>query len=165
LEEARRDRVRARFTRACGYCGVREEHAGATLTVDHHQPRVRGGSDENANLVYACPRCNEHKGTYWHEEDPPHVRLLHPGRDDLDVHLREEESGELRGITADGAFFIARLKLNRAPLVAYRLHLRDNQRLRREIEALRERTAALEQRMDELNAALDEEADEIEGDG
>jgi hypothetical protein len=165
LEGARRARVRARFTRACGYCGVREEHAGATLTVDHHRPRIRGGSDESSNLVYACPRCNEHKGTYWHEEDPPHVRLLHPGRDDLGAHLHEDESGELHGVTPEGAFFIARLKLNRAPLVAYRLHVRDNRRMRGELEALRERAEALEQRMDALNAALDEAADEIEGDG
>jgi len=58
-----RDRARERFSSRCGYCGVSEVEVGATLTIDHHRPRSRGGSEDDENLVYACPRCNEHKGS------------------------------------------------------------------------------------------------------
>jgi 5-methylcytosine-specific restriction endonuclease McrA len=82
VSAALRERARERFGGRCAYCGVHEEAAGATLTVDHHQPRSRGGADDEDNIVYACPRCNEHKGAYWHVDDPPFMRLLHPGRED-----------------------------------------------------------------------------------
>jgi 5-methylcytosine-specific restriction endonuclease McrA len=90
VNDWRRERARERFAGRCAYCGVHEEAAGALLTLDHHQPRSRGGADDEENLVYACPRCNEHKGAYWHAEDPPHLPLLHPGRDDLASHVRED---------------------------------------------------------------------------
>lgn len=39
----------------CGYC------AGVADTVDHIQPRSRGGAHEWTNVVAACARCNHHK--------------------------------------------------------------------------------------------------------
>lgn len=40
----------------CGYCG------GAANTIDHVQPRSRGGADSWENLVACCLRCNNAKG-------------------------------------------------------------------------------------------------------
>jgi 5-methylcytosine-specific restriction endonuclease McrA len=40
----------------CGYCG------GAATTIDHVQPRSRGGKDTWENLVACCLRCNNVKG-------------------------------------------------------------------------------------------------------
>jgi 5-methylcytosine-specific restriction endonuclease McrA len=40
----------------CGYCGA---HA---TTIDHVQPRSRGGKDSWENLVACCLRCNNLKG-------------------------------------------------------------------------------------------------------
>jgi 5-methylcytosine-specific restriction endonuclease McrA len=40
----------------CGYCG------GAATTIDHVQPRSRGGEDSWENLVACCLRCNNKKG-------------------------------------------------------------------------------------------------------
>jgi len=57
--------VRERFGFRCGYCGVHESQEGAELTIDHYQPRSRGGTDEPDNLVYCCHACNSHKGDYW----------------------------------------------------------------------------------------------------
>jgi hypothetical protein len=158
----RRERARERFARRCAYCGVHEDDAGATLTLDHHRPRIHDGDDEGDNLVYACPRCNEHKGSYWHERDPPHVRLLHPGRDALAEHLREDDDGQMVGITAEGAFFVARLQLNRAQLVAYRQGLHLRQRLREELTAAREHVPALERRMNALDAVILAATDDLE---
>ena len=40
----------------CGYCG------GAASTIDHVQPRSRGGKDTWENLVACCLKCNNIKG-------------------------------------------------------------------------------------------------------
>jgi 5-methylcytosine-specific restriction endonuclease McrA len=40
----------------CGYCG------GSAATIDHIQPRSRGGADSWENLVACCLRCNNIKG-------------------------------------------------------------------------------------------------------
>ena len=55
-----REEVFARDAWRCVYCG--ETFAGAELTVDHVQPRVRGGDRSGGNLVTACGGCNVAKG-------------------------------------------------------------------------------------------------------
>ncbi|MDE0426972.1 MAG: HNH endonuclease [Candidatus Poribacteria bacterium] len=92
----------------------------ATLTVDHYHPTIHGGTNDDENLVYCCPRCNEHKGAYWHEVQIPHLRLLHPLEDNLTLHLREQQNAELIGETPEGAFYIQRLRLNRPQLIEHR---------------------------------------------
>ena len=42
------------------YCGERFEPD--LLTVDHVQPRTRGGDPSGGNLVTACGACNARKG-------------------------------------------------------------------------------------------------------
>ena len=44
----------------CVYCG--EQFAAEELTLDHVQPRVRGGDRSEGNLVTACKGCNTLKG-------------------------------------------------------------------------------------------------------
>src|SRR5947209_7290228 len=44
----------------CVYCG--QQFAADELTVDHVQPRVRGGDRSEGNLVTACKACNTVKG-------------------------------------------------------------------------------------------------------
>lgn len=150
-----RERVRARFRSRCGYCGVHEDSVGATLTIDHHRPRSHDGADAIENLVYACPRCNEHKGAYWHDVDPPHPRLVHPGCEDLAVHLRADAEGRLHGTTPEGAFFIEKLWLNRAPLVAYRARVQSSALRAAELEEARAEVRALEQRIADLRDAVE----------
>ena len=53
-----------RWGARCGYCGVAEEDVGGDLTVDHYVPAAAGGDDSDANLVYACFRCNLFKGDF-----------------------------------------------------------------------------------------------------
>lgn len=48
--------IDARDGGRCVYCG--SDGAGAHLHLDHLQPKSLGGSDEVANLVTACRRCN-----------------------------------------------------------------------------------------------------------
>lgn len=44
----------------CVYCG--EVRAVEELTVDHVQPRMRGGDSSGGNVVTACAPCNARKG-------------------------------------------------------------------------------------------------------
>ena len=47
---------------ACAYCGDAVE-SGAKLTLDHIKPHSNGGSNDPANLVTCCHRCNSSRGT------------------------------------------------------------------------------------------------------
>lgn len=45
----------------CVYCGSTND-----LTLDHVRPKVSGGRDEANNLVPACLKCNQQKGSdHW----------------------------------------------------------------------------------------------------
>ena len=56
----KRDDVFARDGFRCVYCG--EQFPAEQLTVDHVQPRVRGGDNSAGNVVTACGGCNVLKG-------------------------------------------------------------------------------------------------------
>ena len=56
----KRTDVFARDEWRCVYCG--ERFPEEELTVDHVQPRVRGGDRSGGNLVSACRGCNVAKG-------------------------------------------------------------------------------------------------------
>ena len=115
--------VRVRYEFRCGYCRTSETDTGGELTVDHFQPQVHGGDDSDDNLVYAYFRCNLYKGASvpTEAEQAQGLRLLHPLRDNLAEHIREDEAtGRLEGITPVGTFHIVTLKLNRAELIAQR---------------------------------------------
>ena len=97
--------VRVRYGLCCGYCGLSETDAGGELTVDHYDPVSAGGDDSDENLVYACFRCNLHKGAFTPSEaqQAQGLRLLHPLRDNLTEHIQENrETGRLEGLTAVG---------------------------------------------------------------
>lgn len=50
------ERLKMTFPQACCYCG-----STASLAVDHLIPRIKGGSDEADNLIWACRSCNSSK--------------------------------------------------------------------------------------------------------
>lgn len=57
--ESRRERIFRRDEHRCVYCGgtFPEEQ----LTVDHVEPRVKGGDHSEGNLVACCAACNTAK--------------------------------------------------------------------------------------------------------
>lgn len=55
-----RDRIFRRHNFRCVYCG--ETFPPEQLSVDHVQPRARGGDNSEGNLVSACQLCNTRKG-------------------------------------------------------------------------------------------------------
>ncbi|MEM1271743.1 MAG: HNH endonuclease [Bacteroidota bacterium] len=58
-----RQNVLRRDAGRCQYCGVHDR-----LTIDHVQPKSRGGKDTWENLVAACVPCNNRKGNRTPEE-------------------------------------------------------------------------------------------------
>ncbi|EFO79778.1 hypothetical protein OSCT_2376 [Oscillochloris trichoides DG-6] len=114
--------VRQRAHFACEYCGVTEIDSAGELTIDHYQPPRHGGSiDDLQNLIYCCSRCNQYKSDYW-PLYPTDLSLWNPRNEQRDQHILALADGTLYPITAKGAFTIRRLRLNRPPLIAYRLN-------------------------------------------
>ena len=58
--------VMLRDAYTCQYCGATPGRA--ELTVDHIVPRSRGGRHHWLNLVTACKRCNQVKGSFTPDE-------------------------------------------------------------------------------------------------
>jgi hypothetical protein len=143
-----------RFDWRCSFCGVSERDVGAELTVDHFQPRTRGGLDEPENWVYCCHACNEFKGDFWQPDAAG--RVLHPLRDDMRSHLVEQEDGTLKALSEAGAFHLRRLHLNRQQLAAYR-HARRLLEAARQTQArLLDQLQQLERRVQSLTARLEQ---------
>mgnify|MGYP001955379290 FL=1 len=56
--------IKEHFNCTCVYCGhTYELHQ---LTLDHVHPRSKGGEDISSNVVPACTKCNQDKGSqHW----------------------------------------------------------------------------------------------------
>jgi hypothetical protein len=137
---------------------VTEITAGAELTLDHYRPRAAGGGDDPGNLVYACIRCNQYKGDFWPDSTDlaQGRRVLHPGVDDMAVHLAEDENtGNLRGLTPTGVFHMTLLRLNRPQLVAHRLAHRLQKILEEKIRLLEQQNVELEKTISAQERYLD----------
>ncbi|HEY0672411.1 MAG TPA: HNH endonuclease [Longimicrobiales bacterium] len=53
---ARRDRILRRDRFKCVYCNA--QPPAAELTLDHVEPRIKGGDQSDGNLVTCCKACN-----------------------------------------------------------------------------------------------------------
>jgi 5-methylcytosine-specific restriction endonuclease McrA len=58
---ARKEEILARDGYRCVYCGL--QFRPEELSLDHVQPRMRGGDNTAGNLVSACRGCNTLKGS------------------------------------------------------------------------------------------------------
>lgn len=75
----------------CVYCG--ERFPAEELTLDHVQPRVRGGDRSEGNLVTACRGCNTLKGhrrlsVFLHETPSAREHFFRQARHVWPRHLR-----------------------------------------------------------------------------
>lgn len=68
---ATRASIMLRDAYICQYCGESPGHNN--LTVDHVVPRSRGGAHDWHNLVTACKRCNQKKGSLTPDEAMMHL--------------------------------------------------------------------------------------------
>ena len=150
-----RDQVRQRANFACEYCGVAEADTGGLLTVDHFQPQALGGSDDLANLLYCCHGCNHFKAAYWPLQATD-LALWNPRMEPRHQHLLLLDDGTLHPLTSIGAFTVKRLRLNRPPLIAYRLRQLRQTEETRLLKRYREVIALLEHLHHQQAALLEE---------
>lgn len=116
-----REFVRQRANFACEFCGVTETDSGGRLTIDHFQPRAKGGGNHLDNLLYCCIRCNQYKRDYW-AVDSEDIQLWNPRVEPVTQHFLSLDDGTLHPLTTAGKFTLNRLRLNRPQLIAYRLN-------------------------------------------
>lgn len=145
--------VRQRANAACEYCGVAEVDCGGELTIDHFRPQTRGGTDDPINLLYCCYRCNLYKGDYWPAQQSDPV-LWNPRGGPANDHWLMLANGALHGLTPIGVFTIKRLRLNRAPLLTYRVRRSAAAEERQLLQRYRELVASLEQLREQQFALL-----------
>lgn len=156
ITETVRLQVRQRANFACEFCGVSETDTGGELTIDHFRPQTKGGTDDLDNLLYSCHRCNQYKADCWpaHPVDPA---LWNPRQESLDTHLLTLTDGTLYPITPTGAFTLKRLRLNRPPLVAYRLRKHYRSEEQRLLTRYRDAVTVLAQLHKQQVALLEEQ--------
>lgn len=114
ISSAKRLIIAERASFRCEYCQTREEDFFVSFEIDHIISVKHGGGQELENLAFACPHCNQHKGsdlgTYISGHDQL-IRLFHPRRDKWEEHF-EHDHGEIVALTEIGAATIKVLELN-----------------------------------------------------
>lgn len=108
------------------------------------------------NLLYCCPRCNQYKADYWPLK-PDDPTLWNPRCDLVDIHFIELPDGTLYPRTSVGAFTLRRLRLNRQPLVAYRMRRQFEEQEQRLLTRYREIIGVLGQLFQQQAELLEEQ--------
>jgi hypothetical protein len=116
--------VAERAGHRCEYCGAPEAVFNFPFEVEHIEPPVHGGTDENSNLALACRACNVHKADALSALDPmtqTSVLLFNPRRDAWSNHFTPNlATGQIVGRTAVGRATALRLRMNTAVQLAAR---------------------------------------------
>jgi hypothetical protein len=153
--------VRQRANFSCEYCAVAEVDSGGELTIDHFHPQTRAGSDDIDNLLYCCQRCNQYKADYWPNSSGDPV-LWNPRQEPAANHLLHLANGTVYPLTDMARFTIQRLRLNRPPLIAYRLRHSIRTEEERLLTRYRELIVVLERLYEQQAVLLEEQRTLIE---
>jgi hypothetical protein len=112
-----RGKVRRRARRQCEYCLMPELAACAAFHCDHYRPIADGGETSDANLVWACPNCNQDKGESTVALDPRtrrYTAIFNPRTDVWHRHFTwSDDRLTIRGKTATGRATVKLLAINR----------------------------------------------------
>jgi hypothetical protein len=125
MDDTLRAAVATRAARCCEYCRVHEADDAYRFHVEHIIAIKHGGTDEPANLAYACQHCNLRKGPNLSGIDPESgsiVTLFHPRRDTWSEHFMQVEY-RLIGRTPAGRATVQVLAMNDADRVQLRAML------------------------------------------
>jgi hypothetical protein len=108
----------------CGYCLTSQRVIGPLLEIDHILPESRGGTDDESNLILACPMCNSHKANRIEGIDPDSqkvVPLFNPRLDHWQEHFQWADDGTtVEGRTSIGRATIVALSINHPDMVLAR---------------------------------------------
>jgi hypothetical protein len=108
----------------CEYCRSPVRYSMQSFSVEHIEPRSRGGPTVAGNLSFSCQGCNNHKYTKTGAADPisgEQVPLFHPRNQRWRDHFAWSEDGTVMlGLTPTGRATVVALQLNRDGLVNLR---------------------------------------------
>ncbi len=107
----------------CEYCRVPEYFLATIFHVDHIRSIKHGGLTVIENLAFACPHCNQNKGsdvaTFTDTEDEETIRLFNPRKDDWNAHF-EVQDGEIIPMTKIGEATVRILGFNQPDRLIFR---------------------------------------------
>lgn len=112
---------RAKF--CCEYCLVPEVFLATIFHIDHIRSLKHGGKSTFLNLAFACPHCNQNKGsdiaTFLDENNEQTIRFFNPRKDLWHDHF-EANLGQILPKTAIGEATIRILDFNQPERLIFR---------------------------------------------
>jgi len=125
IPDSLRSAVAKRADFRCEYCRRPESDSFLRYQADHILSRKHGGTTTLENLAFACPTCNNFKGTDFGTiltDEEIVVRLFNPRKQIWFDHF-EVADGEIIAKTDIGVATIKILKLNEVSRILERLDL------------------------------------------
>jgi len=122
LNETLRLEIIKRAKNCCEYCRIHEDDMFVGFEIDHIIANKHGGGNEIENLAYACPHCNQHKGSdlvTFIDSYEDIVTLYNPRKHKWEEHF-ESNLGEIVAKTKIGKATIKLLKMNDIDLIILR---------------------------------------------
>ena len=114
--------VASRAQNRCEYCRLHQEDMFIAFEIDHIVSLKHGGGNEYDNLAYACPHCNQHKGsdlTTFLESYDDIVVLYNPRKHVWSEHF-EAIDGEIIPLTRIGQACVKIFRFNEPDLIILR---------------------------------------------
>jgi HNH endonuclease len=125
IPEKLRQQIAKNANFKCEYCLTPEFFLAITFHIDHIRSIKHGGKILLQNLAYACPHCNQNKGSdiasYTDEDEL--VRLFNPRKDVWSEHFEVIKSGILSPLSSIGEVTINTLSFNQLERVIFRKSL------------------------------------------
>lgn len=125
ISEKLRQQIAENANFKCEYCLTPEFFLATTFHIDHIRSMKHGGKTLLQNLAYACPHCNQNKGSdiasYTDEDEL--VRLFNPRKDVWDEYFEVIESEIFFPLSSIGEVTISMLSFNQTERVIFRKSL------------------------------------------
>jgi HNH endonuclease len=125
ISEKLRQQVAKNADYKCEYCLTPEFFLATTFHIDHIRSIKHGGKTLSQNLAYACPHCNQNKGSdiasYTDEDEL--VRLFNPRKDIWNEHFEVLKSGIITPISSIGEVTVNTLSFNQLERIIFRKSL------------------------------------------
>ena len=122
ISESTRRLVAQRADFCCEYCLLHENYLFLAFEIDHIISLKHGGDNGLNNLAYACPHCNQHKGSdiaTLVESQEDITLVFNPRKQKWREHFNTD-NGEIIPITKVGLATLKLLRFNEPDLVILR---------------------------------------------
>lgn len=126
ISDKLRQQVADRANYCCEYCLMPERFLATFFHIDHIRSLKHGGHSGMDNLAYACPHCNQFKGsdvgTFADAEGETLIRFFNPRKDKWHDHF-QIIVGEIIPKTAIGRATVTILTVNQPERLVLRREL------------------------------------------